>query len=111
MPVFKKENGPVVKVSKGFERRIVNLDNLMAVECSFLDGPMKEREPFHSHPNEQISYLAEGQIIVFLGEEKHHLKKGDFYTVKPDLPHGIQTLTERVVIIDSFYPLRKDFLR
>jgi mannose-6-phosphate isomerase-like protein (cupin superfamily) len=110
MPVFKESESKPEKMSPFFERRIATLDKLMVVICDFTDGPALEPDKPHSHPHEQISYVAEGELFLFLGEEKHHLTKGDVFTVPPDLPHCIQTLSEFVRLIDSFCPVREDFL-
>jgi len=99
------------KVSPIFERTIAHLENLMVVVCEFTGGPAKEPDPPHSHPHEQITYVAEGELFFFRGEEKLKLSKGDMVTLPSGVPHCIQTLCERVVLIDSFSPVRKDFLK
>jgi quercetin dioxygenase-like cupin family protein len=106
------KESPVIheKLSPDHERRIAYLENLMVVVCDFTNGPMKSPEPPHSHPHEQITYVAEGELLFFKGEQKFNLKKGDILTVQPDVPHCIQTLSSHVQLVDSFTPLRKDFL-
>ena len=99
------------KVKEGFRRRITHLDNLMVVVCDFTNGPATRPDPPHSHPNEQITYVAEGELFLFLGEEKHHLSPGDVFLVPPDLPHCIQTISAHVRLIDCFSPIREDFLK
>lgn len=71
---------------------------------------MKEPEPSHSHPHEQISYVADGEIIFFRGSEQLHLFKGDIITIPPGVPHGDKILSKQATIVDCFYPLRKEFL-
>ena len=66
--------------------------------------------PDHSHPHEQISYVAAGEIIFFLDGEPTRLTTGDIYTVPPNVPHAVQLLTEHVCLIDAFTPIRQDFL-
>jgi quercetin dioxygenase-like cupin family protein len=83
----------------------------MVVICDFSNGPMKNPDPPHSHPHEQITYVAKGELIFFMGEEKLVLKEGDILTIPSELPHCIQTVSKYVRLIDSFTPIRKDFLK
>ncbi|MBN1926067.1 MAG: cupin domain-containing protein [Prolixibacteraceae bacterium] len=99
------------KVAHGIERRMIKTDNLMMANVEFSDGPTSEPDPFHSHPHEQVSFVAEGEIFLFAGdEEKVHLKAGDHFAIPSGVPHTIQRLTEFVRIIDCFTPIREDFL-
>jgi quercetin dioxygenase-like cupin family protein len=111
MPVIKKEDPVNEKVSPTFERRIASLDKLMMVVCDFTGGPAKEPDKPHSHPHEQITYVAEGELFLFIGDEKHVLSKGDMFTAPSDVPHCIQTLSQHVRLIDTFSPIREDFLK
>jgi quercetin dioxygenase-like cupin family protein len=111
MSAFKFPDLPVAAVRPGVERRIAYTDHLMLVIFDFSDGPQSQPDPPHQHPHEQVSYVAEGEILFFLGGEPPiHLAPGDGYTVPPNIPHCIQLLTARVRLVDSFTPLREDFL-
>jgi len=84
----------------------------MMVIVEFNNGPATIPDPFHSHHHEQVSYVAEGELILFIeGVGKQQLKKGEMFAIPSGLPHTIQTLTPVVRIIDSFYPIRKEFLQ
>jgi quercetin dioxygenase-like cupin family protein len=111
MPVNKESISIPEKINEGFSRRIVHLDNLMVVVCDFTNGPMREPDPPHSHSHEQITYVVQGELFLFLGEEKHHLSQGDIFLVPSDLPHCIQTISPNVRLLDCFSPIRKDFLK
>jgi len=106
----RQEHSPSEKVSNGVSRRIAHLDKLLMAVIDFSGGPMKEADPFHSHPHEQVSYVAEGELEVYIGKEMTVLKKGDIFRVPSSLPHTVRTLTEHVRLIDSFSPLREEFL-
>jgi len=99
------------KVSPDFERSIAHLENLMVVVCDFTNGPMKEQEPPHSHPHEQITYVAEGELELYKDNVMFNLVKGDIILIPSGIPHCIRTLTPHVKLIDSFSPVRKDFLK
>jgi quercetin dioxygenase-like cupin family protein len=111
MPVYKEKEYVPEKISPVFERRISNLNNLMVVVCDFTNGPAQQPDPPHSHAHEQITYVADGELFLFLGEEKHFLSCGDIFTVPSGVPHCIQTISKHVRLIDSFSPVREDFLK
>ena len=111
MPVLKFEEHPYEKVREGLERKIIHTDNLMTILIDFTDGPWDEPEPPHSHPHEQSSYVAEGEILfVCEGEPDQHLKAGDMFAVPSGRMHTVRLLTKKVRLIDSFHPLREDVL-
>ena len=91
-------------------RYLTHTDNLMMVVIDFDDGPTSKPDPPHSHPHEQISYVAAGEIIVVLGDKQTRLGPGDMFTVPPDMPHSVQLLTSHVRLVDTFTPLRDDFI-
>lgn len=97
-------------IGEGRERYISYTDNLMMVVIDFTDGPSEEPDPPHHHPHEQVTYVAEGELLFFLDGEPHKLTTGDMMTVPPNVPHSIQLLTDKVRLVDTFTPLREDFL-
>jgi quercetin dioxygenase-like cupin family protein len=82
----------------------------MMVAFDFAGGPAANPDPPHTHPHEQVSYVVEGEVMFFIGEESRRLVPGDMVAVPPGLPHRIQLLTPTARLIDSFTPLRRDFL-
>lgn len=111
MPIYKAYMLTSEKVSSKFERQVVSLDNLMMVICNFTNGPAAEPDPPHSHTHEQITYVEEGELFLFIADEKFYLKKGDIYTVPSEVPHCIQTISRNVILLDCFTPVRKEFLK
>ncbi|MCK4853657.1 MAG: cupin domain-containing protein [Bacteroidales bacterium] len=111
MAVLKFNDVPYEIVREGLQRKIIHTDNLMTVLIDFSDGPWDKPEPPHSHPHEQTSYVAEGEIIFLCeGEADQHLKAGDMFAAPSGRPHTIQLLTEKARLVDSFNPVREDFL-
>lgn len=112
MSVLKFAESSPELVRPGLERRIIYTPNLMTVIVDFLDGPWAQADPFHSHPHEQTSYIAEGQIIFFCeGEPEQHLQAGDMFSATSGKKHCIQLLSPTARLIDSFNPIREDFLK
>ena len=111
MPVLKFEKIPYEIVREGLKRKIIHEKELMTVLLDFTDGPWEEKEPPHSHPHEQTSYIAKGEIIFYCEDEpEEHLKEGDMFVVPSGKMHTIKLLTKEARLIDSFTPLREDFL-
>ena len=111
MAVLKFDEVPYEKLKEGLQRKIIHTNNLMSVLIDFSNGPWDEPEPPHSHPHEQTSYVAQGEIIFYCeGEEDQHLKAGDMFAVPSKKKHTVKLLTEKVRLVDSFNPLREDFL-
>jgi quercetin dioxygenase-like cupin family protein len=99
------------EISPGRKREIAHLNNLMVVVFDFDDGPMKDPERPHSHPHEQITYVADGELLFYKGDDKFHLVPGDLITIPSGTAHSIQTLSKRVRLVDSFSPVRTDFIK
>jgi quercetin dioxygenase-like cupin family protein len=111
MPVLKKSESVPEKISPVHERRLDHLDNLMVVVCDFSNGPWTLPDKPHNHPHEQITYVEKGELYFFIGEEKHHLVEGDLVSIPSGIFHTIQIISKNVRLIDSFTPVRSDFLK
>lgn len=111
MPVQRYHEAQVQTPAPGVERRIVHTDKLLTAVLDFSNGPQEEPDPMHSHPHEQTCYIAEGELIFFMeDEEPQHLSAGDMFFVPSGKKHSIQLLSTAARLIDSFSPVREDFL-
>lgn len=97
-------------IEEGRTRYLAHTEKLMMAVIDFRDGPTGEPDPPHSHPHEQVSYVVSGELIVFIGDKQTRLESGDMFTVPPDIPHTVQLLTEYVRLVDTFHPIRDEFL-
>ena len=111
MIIMKHSESNYEQIKEGVERRMVNLEKLMIALIDLHDGPKNKPDPPHSHPHEQITYVAEGEILVVAGEASAKLGPGDMFAIPSGEPHAIQQLTEHVRLVDCFTPLREDFLK
>jgi quercetin dioxygenase-like cupin family protein len=110
MTGIKYEDIEVTQVKPGVERRLAYTDNLMVAVIDFYNGPQDEPDPPHRHLHEQVSYVAEGEILFIMDDEKVKLGPGDLFTVPSDKLHTIQLLTSHARLIDCFTPIREDFI-
>ena len=101
----------MTKIREGAERRLGHTDNLMIVVVDFYDGPKEQPDPPHSHPHEQVSYVAKGDILVIIGDQETRLGPGDIYLIPSGVPHTIRLLTEHARLVDCFTPIREDFIK
>lgn len=112
MGVLISAETPYETVREGLRRKIVHVGDLMTVMLDFTDGPWDKPEPPHSHPHVQTSYVAAGEIMFYCeGEPDQHLRAGDMFFVPSGKKHTIKLLTEWVRLVDSFNPIREDFLK
>ena len=106
------DDTPYEEVREGLQRKIIHTESLMSVLIDFTNGPWDKPDPFHSHPHQQTSYVAAGEIIFFCeGEEEQRLKSGDMFAVSGGVKHTIQLISKKARLIDTFTPLREDFLK
>jgi len=110
MVAFKYDQLPVTPIRAGVERRLAYTDNLMIVVVDFYDGPKEQPDTPHSHPHEQVSYVAAGEILFITDGQQVRLGAGDVFVVPSEKPHSIQQLSEHVRLVDCFTPIREDFV-
>ena len=95
------------KVSPGMTRQIMGYDkNLMLVKVNFEKGAIGYK---HTHPHQQVSYVVEGKFEVEIGGKKETLEKGDAFVIPSNIEHGA-VCVEDGVLIDTFSPMREDFV-
>lgn len=111
MAVLKYNEDNWELIREGVFRKLVYLNDIMTVMIEFRNGPWKEAEPYHSHPHEQTCYIAKGEIILFCeGEPDQQLSEGDLFYIPSGIKHTIRVLSPVARLVDSFSPIRKDFI-
>jgi quercetin dioxygenase-like cupin family protein len=111
MGVVRYDAAAVTMVRADVARRLGYGEKLMMAVLDFDDGPQDAPDPPHAHPHEQVSYVAEGEILFFLEGQAERLGAGDMFVVPPDVPHSIQLLTRHARLVDCFTPIRDDFIK
>jgi quercetin dioxygenase-like cupin family protein len=112
MPVLKLRDAHTDTVKPGVRRRLIHTDHLMIAVIDFDNGPWDQPDPMHNHIHEQVTYVAEGEIIFFCeGEEDKRLMAGDMFAVPSGKQHSIQLMSATAKLVDSFTPIRQDFLK
>ncbi|MCL1142380.1 cupin domain-containing protein [Shewanella gaetbuli] len=94
-------------LGNGLSRKILAYnDNMMAVEVHFETGTVAA---LHSHPHEQLTYVASGVFEFTVGDVVKTVKAGDSIYKEPNIIHGC-VCKEKGILIDNFTPMRKDFV-
>ena len=78
----------------------------MMVKVKFDQGAIGS---MHEHYHSQATYVVSGKFELTIGDKKEILSAGDGYYVAPDELHGCVCL-EAGILIDTFSPVRADFL-
>jgi quercetin dioxygenase-like cupin family protein len=103
----KNDEAKPFEMFPGVVRRILNTgDKTMLVELHMAKG---SEVPEHTHPHEQIGYLASGRLEFRIGDETKVLEAGDSWLAPGNVPHYVRVL-EDAIALDIFSPPREDFL-
>lgn len=94
-------------VAEGVRRQVLAYGpELMLVKVAFEAGAIGAE---HQHPHAQTSYVESGRFAYTIAGETRVLAVGDSCFVPGNTLHGT-TCLEAGVLLDSFSPLRADFL-
>jgi len=94
------------KPAPGFLVHVVSGQRLM---LSHVTLQPNSEAPLHSHAEEQMGIMLEGEFAMTIGDETRLLKKGDMYLVPSNTVHGGITHAEEVVVLDAFSPPREAY--
>jgi len=107
MSFIKNSDIPLETVAPGMTRKIMGYDSeLMLVVVHFKKNGVGAK---HSHQHQQVSYVVSGAFEVEIEGKKEILREGDAFVIPSNAEHGAVCL-EDGVLIDTFSPLREDFL-
>lgn len=107
--LFRWDDLPKERLNDLLERRLVTGERIMLAHVYLKKGCLVPR---HHHENEQITYVLEGALHFWLGEdekEERIVKAGSVLTIPPNLPHKALAL-EDTLDVDIFDPPRQDWL-
>lgn len=105
MIVRYKDAKPVEMFSGVTRRTLAYGNSLMITEFTWEEG---SKVPVHKHPNEQASCIIKGELEITIGGKKFRLKKGDSYTVPPNVEHS-QYAVKKTITLDMLSPPREDY--
>lgn len=104
---FKNNEASWEDLGGGISRQITGHNSdLMLVKVKFEKGAVGA---LHKHIHTQASFVASGKFKITINNVSETLDAGDGFFVEPNLIHGAECL-EAGILIDTFNPVRKDFL-
>jgi quercetin dioxygenase-like cupin family protein len=106
---YRWEDVPKEDVSEGFARRLISGERLMLTHVYLDKGFVVPR---HSHENEQLTWILEGVLRFWLGEDESEVvdvAAGEVLHLPSNLPHKAEAL-EDTLDVDIFSPPRQDWL-
>ena len=102
-----KSEAKAVQMFPGVVRRTLNSgERTTLAEITLESGAVV---PEHTHPHEQIGYVSRGRVLFVIGNERQELREGDSYLVPGNVAHEVTAL-EPAVCVDTFSPVREEFL-
>lgn len=106
---FRWEDMPKEPVTDVISRRLVTGERTMLAHVYLDEGAVV---PTHAHDNEQMTYILEGALRFWLGEEGDEevvVRAGEVLHIPSGLPHKAEAL-EDTLDVDVFCPPRQDWL-
>jgi len=100
---------PKERVSGMLDRRLITGDRMMLAHVYLKKGCIVPR---HQHENEQITYILEGALHFWIGEDESEqvvVRAGEVLTIPSNVWHKAEAL-EDTLDIDVFNPPRQDWL-
>ncbi len=98
---------PWVAICPGIKRRTIAHGEKMYQMLVQLDAGSVM--PPHQHPHEQIVHVVSGRMKLIVDGTPHELTAGQAFYLASNVPHGVETI-EETMVIDTFSPPREDLL-
>jgi quercetin dioxygenase-like cupin family protein len=106
---YRWEDMPKEKVSDVLDRRLITGENIMLTHVYLKKGAIVQQ---HNHHNEQITYILEGGLRFWIGEDESEVidvRAGEVLHIPSFVKHKAEAL-EDTIDVDVFSPPRQDWL-
>jgi len=106
---YRWDEMPKERVSPLLERRLITGERTMLAHVYLKKGCVVPR---HQHDNEQITYILEGSLKFWIGEdekEERVIRAGEVLYIPSNVWHKAEAL-EDTLDVDIFTPPRQDWL-
>ncbi len=107
--LFRWDDLPLEPVTEVIDRKLVTGDRMMMAHVYIKKDAVV---PKHSHDNEQLTYILEGALHFWIGEdgsEEVTVNAGEVLHIPSNVPHKAQALVD-TLDVDVFSPPRQDWL-
>ena len=96
---------PLLKIADGIELNAVTAETVTVAYARLAAGALL---PNHSHHNEQVVNVVEGELELVVDGETHSLVPGKVMILPPNVEHSGRAVKDTLVI-DVFHPVRQDW--
>jgi len=106
---YRWDDLPKEAVNAKLARRLITGDRVMLAHVYLKQGCVV---PKHAHENEQFTYILDGALKFFVGEDGRRevvVRAGEVLHLPANVPHEAHAL-EDTLDVDVFYPPREDWL-
>ena len=106
---YRWDEMPKEELTDTFARRLITGDRVMLAHVYIKKGAIVPR---HSHENEQITYILEGGLRFWIGEDESQVidvMAGEVLHIPSMVQHKAEAL-EDTLDVDVFSPPREDWL-
>lgn len=106
---YRWDDMPKEHVTDQLQRRLVTGERMMLAHVYLEKGCVV---PKHSHDNEQITYILEGALKFWIGEDENEeviVRAGEVLVIPSHVLHKAEAL-EDTLDVDIFSPPREDWL-
>jgi quercetin dioxygenase-like cupin family protein len=106
---FRWSDVPLERVTDALTRKLITGDRMMLAHV-FLDKGCSV--PRHSHENEQLTWILEGALRFWIGEDESEVIEvhaGEVLHIPSNVPHKALALMD-TLDVDIFSPPREDWL-
>ena len=106
---YRWDDIPKEELKPDLSRRLISTDRMMLAQVYLQKGCVV---PTHAHENEQLTYILEGVLRFWLGEDESvvvDVAAGEVLHIPSNLPHKAEAL-ETTLDVDIFCPPRQDWL-
>lgn len=102
------EDMPRETVTDSLDRRLITAEQMMLAHVYLKKGCIV---PQHSHHNEQLTYILEGSLKFWIGEEMREeiVSAGEVLVIPSNVLHKAEAL-EDTLDVDIFSPPRQDWI-
>jgi quercetin dioxygenase-like cupin family protein len=105
---YRWDDMPKENVTGMLDRRLITGERMMLAHVYLKKGAIV---PQHSHENEQLTYILEGALRFWIGDESEivDVRAGEVLVIPSHVKHKAEAL-EDTLDVDIFSPPRQDWL-
>jgi quercetin dioxygenase-like cupin family protein len=105
MPLITLNDLSTKPLFPGFDAQFIHTENLTIGYINITEGSIL---PEHSHIQEQVTHILQGQLEMTVGGETFIVEKGKVAIIPSNVVHSAKALTN-CIALDIFSPTREDY--